>query len=164
MYNLLLEWAETQPPDSLLAALADWFLVGMFTGPRLSEWAQPSGPSSHSITSPQLNKYKDPMAFCLQDFTFAIATRDAIAEAGVSPTLATFDLSPDVLGALEAGEMAFAIDQQQYLQGYLPIMFMVLFNENLNTVGGGLPVLTGPGFVTSENAADVAALSDAGTR
>ena len=94
----------------------------------------------------------------------AIATRDAIAEAGVSPTLATFDLSPDVLGALEAGEMAFAIDQQQYLQGYLPIMFMVLFNENLNTVGGGLPVLTGPGFVTSENAADVAALSDAGTR
>lgn len=76
MYNLLLKWVETQPPDSLLAALADWFLVGMFIGPRLSEWAQPSGPSAHSITSPQLNKYNDPMAFCLQDFTFAIATRD----------------------------------------------------------------------------------------
>ena len=34
--------------------------------------------------------------------------------------LATFDLSPDVLDAIEAGTMSFAIDQQQYLQGYLP--------------------------------------------
>ncbi len=94
----------------------------------------------------------------------AIAARDAVAEVGVAPALATFDLSPDVLAAIEAEEILFAIDQQQYLQGYLPIVFMVLFNENLNTVGGGNAVLTGPGFVTPDNAADVAALSDAGTR
>ena len=33
--------------------------------------------------------------------------------------------------------MAFAVDQQQYLQGYLPIVFLTLYASNLNTVGGG---------------------------
>ena len=38
--------------------------------------------------------------------------------------VATFDLSPDFLKAVAAGEAAFAIDQQQYLQGYLPVVFL----------------------------------------
>ncbi|MGH9053643.1 MAG: sugar ABC transporter substrate-binding protein, partial [Acidimicrobiia bacterium] len=71
---------------------------------------------------------------------------------------------PDVLQGVKDGTILFAIDQQQYLQGYLPIVFLVLFNENLNTVGGGQPVLTGPGFVTAENADQVIELSGAGTR
>ncbi len=94
----------------------------------------------------------------------AIAARNAIAAAGVEVQMATFDLSPDVLSAIEAGEILFAIDQQQYLQGYLPIVFLHLYNTNANVVGGGLPVLTGPGFVDASNAADVKALADAGTR
>src|SRR5205807_1177238 len=36
--------------------------------------------------------------------------------------LATFDLSSDVLKAIKNNQMLFAIDQQQYLQGYLPIV------------------------------------------
>jgi simple sugar transport system substrate-binding protein len=94
----------------------------------------------------------------------ATAARDAIAAAGGSQMLATFDLSPDVLAAIEAGEMLFAVDQQQYLQGYLPVVFLYLYNTNLNTVGGGLPVLTGPGFVDQSNAAAVEDLAAQGTR
>jgi simple sugar transport system substrate-binding protein len=94
----------------------------------------------------------------------AMAARDAIAGAGVDVVLGTFDLSGDVVSAIEAGEISFAIDQQQYLQGYLPVLFLVLYNTNANTVGGGLPVLTGPGFVDQSNAADVADLAEAGTR
>jgi len=93
-----------------------------------------------------------------------MAARDAIKAAGGSQKLATFDLSPDVLAAIEAGEMMFAIDQQQYLQGYLPVVLLYLYKTNLNTVGGGLPVLTGPGFVDASNAAQVKELSAAGTR
>jgi simple sugar transport system substrate-binding protein len=78
--------------------------------------------------------------------------------------LATFDLSGDVVSAIQAGEISFAVDQQQYLQGYLPVVFLTLYNTNSNTVGGGLPVLTGPGFVDESNAADVADLASAGTR
>ena len=77
--------------------------------------------------------------------------------------LATFDLSPEVLDAIEAGDMLFAIDQQQYLQGYLPVVLLTLYNTNLNTIAN--PVLmTGPGFVTQENAARIKELSAAGTR
>lgn len=93
-----------------------------------------------------------------------IAARDAIKAAGGSQKLATFDLSPDVLTAIENGEMLFAVDQQQYLQGYLPVVFLYLYNTNLNTVGGGLPVLTGPGFVDQSNAAAVKDLAAKGTR
>jgi simple sugar transport system substrate-binding protein len=77
--------------------------------------------------------------------------------------LATFDLSPDVLEAIERGDMLFAIDSQQYMQGYLPIVLLTLYATNLNTIAN--PVLmTGPGFVTQENAAEVIELAAAGTR
>lgn len=89
----------------------------------------------------------------------------ALNEAGQTGKiqLATFDLSPDVLQAIQDGNMLFAIDQQQYEQGYLPIVLLYLYKTNLNTVAN--PVLmTGPGFVTKDNAARVVELSKAGTR
>jgi simple sugar transport system substrate-binding protein len=77
--------------------------------------------------------------------------------------VATFDLSPEVLAAIRDGQMLFAIDQQQYMQGYLPIVYLTLYFENLNTPGS-LLIQTGPGFVTQETAAAVIDLSAAGTR
>ena len=88
----------------------------------------------------------------------------AIQEEESDATLATFDLTPDVLEAVQAGEIAFAIDQQQYLQGYLPVVFLVLNVWNANVAGGGLPILTGPGFVDASNAAAVVEYSARGTR
>ena len=75
----------------------------------------------------------------------------------------TFDVGGSIKEIL-AGRMLFAIDQQQYLQGYLPVVFAVLFVTNLNTVGNGAPVLTGPGIINKANAAKVAALAAKGTR
>src|SRR5918999_3940268 len=94
----------------------------------------------------------------------AVAARDAIAGAGSEAKVATFDLSGDVIGAIKNDEILFAVDQQQYLQGYLPVVFLTLNKTNLNTVGGGQPVLTGPGFVEKENAAQIKELAEAGTR
>jgi simple sugar transport system substrate-binding protein len=94
----------------------------------------------------------------------AEAAKAAIKGASSSAKLATFDLSPDVIKDIQAGNIEFAVDQQQYLQGYLPIVFLKLYKENLNTVGGGQPVLTGPGFVDKSNASTVAKLAEAGTR
>ncbi len=75
----------------------------------------------------------------------------------------TFDVGGSI-ALIQAGKMLFAIDQQQYLQGYLPVVFAVLFVSNLNTVGNGAPVLTGPGIINKANAAKVAALAKQGTR
>jgi simple sugar transport system substrate-binding protein len=94
----------------------------------------------------------------------AVAARDAIAGASSEAKLATFDLSGDVIQAIDDGEILFAVDQQQYLQGYLPVVFLTLNKTNLNTVGGGRPVLTGPGFVEKSNAAKIKELAEAGTR
>ena len=94
----------------------------------------------------------------------AVAARDAVAGAGSEAKVATFDLSGDVIKAIQDDEILFAVDQQQYLQGYLPVVFLTLNKTNLNTVGGGMPVLTGPGFVTKDNAAEIEKLAEAGTR
>ena len=94
----------------------------------------------------------------------AVAARDAVAGASSEAKVATFDLSGDVVKAIQDDEILFAVDQQQYLQGYLPVVFLTLNKLNLNTVGGGLPVLTGPGFVDKSNAAQIQKLAEAGTR
>ena len=85
-------------------------------------------------------------------------------QAGRDLIIGGFDLSSDLIEAIEAGDVAFTVDQQQYLQGYLPVILMYLQATNQNTTGGGLPILTGPGFVTPDNAAEVAALVAEGTR
>jgi simple sugar transport system substrate-binding protein len=97
--------------------------------------------------------------------TGAAPTLLALEDAGILGDMAfgTFDLSPEVLEAIDAGNMLFAIDQQQYLQGYLPIVLLTLFNTNLNTIANDV-LLTGPGFVTQDTAAQVIQLSAAGTR
>ena len=77
---------------------------------------------------------------------------------------ATFDLSPRVLEAVRDGRMLFAVDQQQYLQGYLPVVLLTKYIETLALPGGGKVIATGPGFVTKENAARVIDLSARGIR
>lgn len=75
----------------------------------------------------------------------------------------TFDVG-GAIKEIQKGRMLFAIDQQQYLQGYLPVVFGMLYMTNLNTVGNGAPVLTGPGIINKGNAARIAALAKQGTR
>ncbi len=59
--------------------------------------------------------------------------------------------------AISDGTMLFAIDQQQFLQGYLPVVFLTYYKLYGLMPGGGQPVLTGPGFVTKDNVATVQA-------
>lgn len=97
--------------------------------------------------------------------TGAVPVLEALRDEGLIGVvaLATFDLSPEVLGAISGGEMLFAIDQQQYTQGYLGVVYMYLYLSNLNTPGS-IVVQTGPGFVTAETADAVIEYSARGTR
>ena len=79
--------------------------------------------------------------------------------------IATFDLSTDVQNDLEASPptLDFAVDQQQYLQGYLPVQFLYVYNKHEgNAVGGGTTVASGPKLVDSTNIKTVAAAIAAG--
>ncbi len=98
----------------------------------------------------------------------AVPALAAIEAAGKTGTVkaATFDLNTDVLNAIKDGKMEFAIDQQQFIQGYLPIVILTTYAEtrNLPTGNGQGLVMTGPGFVTKADAEAVIALAAAGLR
>jgi|SRR5665811_792258 len=89
----------------------------------------------------------------------------AIEAAGLQEevVLATFDLSPEVLEGIQEGTVLFAIDQQQYLQGYLPIVLLSLYQRNGNTIANDV-LRTGPGFVDASNVDQVIDLTEEGTR
>ena len=76
--------------------------------------------------------------------------------------IATFDMSAGFLEAVAAGNAAFAIDQQQFLQGYLPVSFLALNAEYGLMPGGDVP--SGPNLVGQEQAEQVIDLSARGIR
>ena len=61
-----------------------------------------------------------------------------------------FDLEPQTLAAVKAGQIAFTVDQSPYLQGFLPTLYLYLFQ-----LSGGLvsppPTNTGLKFVVKGN-------------
>ncbi len=65
---------------------------------------------------------------------------------------ASFDVSPEILSAIETGEMLFAVDQQPYLQGYIPVVFLALYLRQEMMVANRI-LRTGPGFVTADDVA-----------
>lgn len=86
----------------------------------------------------------------------------AIQSSGSTATLATFDVSPAILEAIEAEDVLFAVDQQAYLQGFLPIAFAYLRSLDPDSATRGIlagmerwaasgRLVTGPGFVDLSN-------------
>jgi len=86
----------------------------------------------------------------------------AIESSGSSARLATFDVSPAILEAIEAGDVLFAVDQQAYLQGFLPIAFAYFRSLDSDAATRGIlaglerwaasgRLVTGPGFVDKSN-------------
>ncbi|CAN7254355.1 sugar ABC transporter substrate-binding protein [Devosia sp. LjRoot3] len=63
----------------------------------------------------------------------------------------TFDLSGEIAAAVKDGTINFAIDQQPYLQGYLPVV--ILTNLARYGVVPGNSINSGPGFITKDNIA-----------
>ena len=91
----------------------------------------------------------------------AVAAVAAVGGEG-SINVGSFDLSAGYLEAVSSGKAAFAIDQQQYLQGYLPVAFLALHAEFGLIPGGNVP--SGPNLITADKAAQVVELSAKGIR
>ncbi|MGZ2487338.1 simple sugar transport system substrate-binding protein [Rhizobium pisi] len=88
----------------------------------------------------------------------------AVEDVGMTGKIkvATFDLSAGFLKAVAGGKAAFAIDQQQFLQGYLPVVFLTNYAKYGLIPGGNVP--SGPNLITREKAAQVVDLSAKGIR
>ena len=86
------------------------------------------------------------------------AVSKALDDLGMTVHHSCFDLSPAVMDLINAGKVAFTIDQQQRLQGYIPIIVLHLYNTGAGLLpGANIP--SGPGFVDKSNATSVAALA-----
>ena len=94
----------------------------------------------------------------------ALIAVNAIKDAGSSAKLVTFDTNAALVGAVQSGQVLWAVDQQPFLQGYEAIDGLWLYKTNRNVLGGGRPVLTGPSYIDKNNIAAVAELAKAGSR
>lgn len=71
--------ASKHPSTTIDAALADWMVLGMYTGFRLSEWAQPSDYAAKAkkkgLPPYQLGRHKDSLAITASDIGFGTNER-----------------------------------------------------------------------------------------
>lgn len=109
----------------------------------------------------------------------AIPTLKALDQLGLKGKIfmCTFDLAPEIAAGIKDGTVQFAIDQQPYLQGYIPVAVLALMKQmktrdlpkvmaalkenpkararfdeyGLAPVYGARHIGSGPGFVTKEN-------------
>jgi simple sugar transport system substrate-binding protein len=87
----------------------------------------------------------------------------ALGSSGTKVKIGTFDLDSAVVADLQNGSLDFAIDQQQYLQGYLPIVTLYLYlKAHGNSVSPGQVLDTGPLIVNKNNVSTVEAAINAG--
>jgi simple sugar transport system substrate-binding protein len=94
----------------------------------------------------------------------ALAAMQAKSDSGSQASIATFDLNADVAKAIESGDIAFSVDQQPYVQGYMAVQALWLNLTNGNDIGGGGPVLTGPSIVDESNIGPIVEYTENNTR
>jgi simple sugar transport system substrate-binding protein len=76
----------------------------------------------------------------------------AIKQANSSAKIGTFDVTKEIIAGVKDGSVAFAIDQQPYIQGYQAVISeALLINKNLLIGGGTTPVASGPRVLTQTN-------------
>ena len=94
----------------------------------------------------------------------ALAAVDSAKNAGSTAKIGTFDTNAQLVDAIKAGTVQWAVDQQPFLQGYLAIDSLWLYLNNGNIIGGGQPTLTGPAFIDKSNIDAIAEYAKNGTR
>ena len=65
--------------------------------------------------------------------------------------LGIVDLSETCMKMIKDGQLDFASSQAQFMQGYLPVAMLAMWNRFGLLPGAGQPVLTGPVFVDKSN-------------
>jgi simple sugar transport system substrate-binding protein len=93
-----------------------------------------------------------------------MAALQAKESTGSNATIVTFDTDAQLVGAIKDKKIAWTVDQQPFLQGYLAVDSLWLYLNNRNTIGGGAATLTGPAFIDETNIDAIAEYAQRGTR
>jgi simple sugar transport system substrate-binding protein len=137
------------------------------SGPACTELilSTPNAASNPTQADQQVVSYLQahPQVNAVMTLNSAIGTALVTDLSGKSIKIGTFDLDSAVVSDLQSGSLDFAIDQQQYLQGYLPIVTLYLYlKAHGNSVSPGNVLDTGPLVVSKSNVSQVEAAINAG--
>jgi simple sugar transport system substrate-binding protein len=138
------------------------------TGPACTELilSTPNAASNPQQADQQIVSYLQahPQINAVMTLNNAIAGALVTALGSGSKTkIGTFDLNSTVVTDLQNGSLSFAIDQQQYLQGYLPVVTLYLYlKAHGNSVSPSQVLDTGPLIVDKANVSAVEAAINAG--
>jgi simple sugar transport system substrate-binding protein len=84
-----------------------------------------------------------------------VAVQQQLEQDGNSAKIGTYAFTPDLIPLLQNGKVAFTIDQQPYLQGYLSVDSLWLYHRNKAVIGAQQSVATGPVVVDQSNIGDI---------
>ncbi len=83
---------------------------------------------------------------------------------GSTAKIATYAFNSDLIPLLQNGKVAFTIDQQPYLQGYMAVDSLWLYNRNKGVLGAQQPIATGPVVVDQSNIGELTQYISEGIR
>ncbi|MDQ0471448.1 sugar ABC transporter substrate-binding protein [Labrys wisconsinensis] len=168
-YNSALKWLKLVPKGGHVM-LSIGVPGSLNTQPRLDGYIQAIKDHGDEITYDVVNTGPDPAteisrveSYYLSHKTMAgmfgtggsdtyacgfVANKYGLAKTGTA--VAGFDLFPQTLGFIKAGDVAFTTDQQAYLQGFLPVQQMYLYKLSGGLVGPANSD-TSQAYVTKDN-------------
>ena len=80
-----------------------------------------------------------------------VAVEQQLEQDGSKAKVASYAFNNDLIPLLQNGKVAFTIDQQPYLQGYLSIDSLWLYKKNKTVIGAQQSVPTGPVVIDQSN-------------
>jgi simple sugar transport system substrate-binding protein len=93
-----------------------------------------------------------------------VAVQRQLEQTGSTAKVVTYAFNSDLIPLLQNGKVAFTIDQQPYLQGYLSIDSLWLYRKNKTVIGAQQPVPTGPVVIDQSNIGNIIDPVKAGLR
>ena len=93
-----------------------------------------------------------------------VLVANALKESGSKVKVATYAFNADVIPLLQSGDIAFTIDQQPWLQGYMAIDSLWFYKKNNSVLGAQASVPTGPVVVDKSNIEAIIPFIEAGLR
>jgi simple sugar transport system substrate-binding protein len=121
-------------------------------------------PTYGSTVSSKLRQDPSIDAVITLDASFAVAVQKQLEQDGSNAKIVTYAFNNDPIPVLQDGTVAFTIDQQLYLQGYLGVDSLWLYHRNMGVIGAQQSVATGPVVVDQSNIDELTSYISEGVR
>jgi simple sugar transport system substrate-binding protein len=141
-------------------------IASKFTGGKTDKLYAPGTDTAQFVTTISAKMAQDPTIDAVVTLGpgLGVAVANALQKTGSKAKVVTYAFNSDLVPMLASGQVAFTIDQQPYLQGYLSIDTLWLYKKNKSVIGAQLSVPTGPVVVDKSNIGDISAYIKDGLR